>query len=91
VYHLFVVRTTERERVMRALDAEGIATGIHYPYPLHLSKPYEHLGYRAGDFPAAERAAQETLSLPMFPSLTIEQQERVAAALEVLSSASAAR
>ena len=59
----------------------GIGTGIHYPVPLHLAKPYEGLGFRPGDFPAAEQAAAHVLSLPMFPGLLPEQQQRVAAAV----------
>src|SRR5206468_6676860 len=65
VYHLYVVRVGERERVQQELAAAGVGTGIHYPVPLHLSKAYEGLFLRAGDFPVAERAAAEILSLPM--------------------------
>jgi dTDP-4-amino-4,6-dideoxygalactose transaminase len=79
VYHLYVVRVAERERVQQELAAAGIGTGIHYPIPLHVTKPYETLGFQPGDFPAAERAAAQILSLPMFPELTVEQQRRVAA------------
>jgi len=78
VYHLYVVRVADRDRVQRELAAVGIGTGIHYPTPLHLLKAYEHLGFQRGDFPVAEHAAAEILSLPMFPELTAEQQERVA-------------
>ena len=74
VYHLYVVRTTDREGLMRHLAKAGIGTGIHYPVPLHLQKAYEGLGYRAGDFPVAERTAPEIVSLPMFPQLTSDQQ-----------------
>jgi len=77
VYHLYVVRVTERERLQKDLAAAGIGTGIHYPIPLHLSKAYEALGFRPGDFPVAEQAASEVLSLPLFPELSPEQQERV--------------
>jgi dTDP-4-amino-4,6-dideoxygalactose transaminase len=77
VYHLFVVRVPEREGLMKQLAEAGIGTGIHYPIPLHLQKAYASFGYRAGDFPVAEAAALEILSLPMFPQLTGEQQERV--------------
>src|SRR5438093_12190367 len=66
VYHLYVVRVAERERLQKDLSAAGIATGIHYPIPLHLSKAYESLGFRRGDFPVAEQAASEVLSLPTF-------------------------
>jgi dTDP-4-amino-4,6-dideoxygalactose transaminase len=77
VYHLYVVRAEDRERLQTDLAAAGIGTGIHYPIPLHLVKAYEALGFRSGDFPAAERAASQVLSLPMFPGLSLEQQERV--------------
>src|SRR5437867_6591612 len=79
VYHLYVVRAAERERLRKDLAAAGIGTGIHYPIPLHLSKAYEALGFRPGDFPVAEQAASEVLSLPLFPQLELHQQRRVAA------------
>jgi dTDP-4-amino-4,6-dideoxygalactose transaminase len=63
--------------LIRHLAAAGIGTGIHYPIPLHLQKAYESLGYQAGDFPIAEELASAIISLPMFPNLTVEQQERV--------------
>lgn len=78
VFHLYVVRVGDRETLQRELNAAGIATGIHYPIPLHLLPPYRALGYRQGDFPIAERAAEEVLSLPMFPGLTPDNQRRVA-------------
>ena len=81
VHHLYAVHVPNRDRVQDALTAAGIGTGIHYPIPLHRARPYETLGYRSGDFPVAEQTAAETLSLPMFPGLCIEQQWRVAAAL----------
>ena len=77
VYHLYVVRVAERDRLQAELGAAGIGTGIHYPGPLHLTKPYAGLGFRPGDFPVAEQAAAQVLSLPMFPELTGEQQRRV--------------
>ena len=77
VYHLYVVRIAEREPIQKALAAAGIATGVHYPIPIHLAKAYETLGFSPGDFPVAEHAASQVLSLPMFPSLSPGQQERV--------------
>src|SRR5262245_8091046 len=77
VYHLYVVRVAERDRVQRDLAAAGIGTGIHYPVPLHRVPPYAALGLRAGDFPVAEKLATEVLSLPMFPGLSLAQQGRV--------------
>jgi len=76
-YHLYVVRSQDRDGLMRHLGESGIGTGIHYPMPLHLQKAYAWLGYGVGDFPVAEQAAREIVSLPMYPQLTAEQQERV--------------
>jgi dTDP-4-amino-4,6-dideoxygalactose transaminase len=78
VYHLYVIRTDDREEMMNHLKRAGIGTGIHYPIPLHLQKAYASLNYSLGDFPAAERAAAEIISLPMFPQLTARQQALVA-------------
>jgi dTDP-4-amino-4,6-dideoxygalactose transaminase len=77
VYHLYVVRTSDREGLMKRLADAGIGTGIHYPIPLHLQNAYKWLNYRAGEFPVAESAAVEILSLPMFPQLTTDQLARV--------------
>ena len=77
VYHLYVVRTDDREGLMAHLKNGEIGTGIHYPIPLHLQKAYLSLNYSHGDFPNTERAAAEIVSLPMFPSLTAKQQTRV--------------
>ncbi len=87
VYHLFVIRVDNREKCIRELRSAGIGTGIHYPIPLHLQKAYSNLGYRKGDFPVAERAADDVLSLPMFPDLTREQQDFVASNITSLISA----
>ena len=78
VFHLYVVRTKDREGMMDFLKNEGIATGIHYPIPLHMQKAYDNLSYAPGDFPVSERVAAEIVSLPMFPQLTTEQQAKVA-------------
>jgi dTDP-4-amino-4,6-dideoxygalactose transaminase len=78
VYHLYVIRIDDREGLMRHLGRAGIGSGIHYPVPLHLQKAYAPLKYCLGDFPAAERASVEILSLPMFPHITAPQQARVA-------------
>lgn len=78
VYHLYVVRVAERQALQAHLAAAGVGTGIHYPIPLHLQKAYQQLGYKAGDFPVAERVASEILSLPMFPHLSHGQQDAVA-------------
>jgi dTDP-4-amino-4,6-dideoxygalactose transaminase len=81
IYHLFVVRVPDRAETMNLLSQAGVGTGIHYPIPLHLQNAYHHLGYVAGDFPVAEKIASEIISLPMFPGLTGDQQEVVAAQL----------
>jgi dTDP-4-amino-4,6-dideoxygalactose transaminase len=78
VYHLYVVRTSDRAGLMNHLKEAGIGTGIHYPIPLHLQKAYASLQYSLGDFPVAEKAAAEIVSLPMFPQLTEQQQAMVA-------------
>ena len=81
VYHLYVIRVEDREGVMAHLKDAGIATGIHYPIPLHLQKAYTSLGYKQGDFPVCEKVALQIVSLPMFPQLTVEQRARVATQL----------
>ena len=78
VYHLYVVRTADRDGLMNHLKERGIGTGIHYPVPLHQQKAYTCLNYKAEDFPVASRVSAEIVSLPMFPQLTAEQQARVA-------------
>ncbi len=85
VYHVYAVRTTQRSAWQEALQAQGIQTGIHYPFPVHLLPAYSNLGYKAGDFPHSERAANEVLSLPMFAELTAEQCERVGHAVRELA------
>ena len=81
VYHLYVVCAQDRDGLMASLKQEGIGTGIHYPIPLHLQKAYFGRGYKQGEFPITERAAREIVSLPMFPHLVEEQQQRVVAAV----------
>ncbi len=78
VYHLYVVRVQNREKLQAELAAGGVNTAIHYPIPLHLQKAYAGLGYKAGDFPVTERVAPEIVSLPMFPQLTSQQAHQVA-------------
>jgi dTDP-4-amino-4,6-dideoxygalactose transaminase len=77
IYHLYVVQVENREAVQAALAKENIGTGIHYPIPLHLQKAYANQGYRTGDFPVTEKAAERILSLPMFPTLSEADQVRV--------------
>lgn len=82
-YHLFVVRLTERDRdlIARQLAEAGVQTVVHYPVPIHRQKAYTDLGYSAGTFPAAETAARQILSLPMFPEITRDHVEHVAGTL----------
>jgi dTDP-4-amino-4,6-dideoxygalactose transaminase len=77
VWHLYVVRVAERDRIVAELVEAGVGAGIHYPTPVHLTGAYRHLGLGPGSFPASERAADEILSLPMYPHLTMDQQEFV--------------
>ena len=87
VYHVYAVRTRDRERHQRLLQEQGIQTGIHYPIPVHLQPAHADLGHQAGDFPHAEAAAREVLSLPMFPELTTEQVAAVASAVREVARA----
>ena len=82
VYHLYVVRVSDREALQARLAEAGIGTGIHYPIPLHQQKAYQHLGFKTGDFPVTERVAREIVSLPMFPQLTHSQQDEVVSAVK---------
>ena len=91
VYHVYAIEVAERDRIRNGLNAAGVATGIHYPTPVHLQPAYAGLGYAAGDFPVAERFAQATLSLPMYPELTAAQVERIAGALRELTVPAMAR
>jgi len=85
VYHLYVIRTTNREELMDHLESAGIGTGLHYPVPLHLQKAYASMNYSRGDFPIAEGVSEEIISLPMFPQLTARQQARVAKEIRTFS------
>ena len=78
VYHQYVVRVPERDAWRAALTEAGVQTGVHYPIPVHLQPAYADLGYSSGDFPIAEQAAAEVLSLPMFPEMTDQQIESIA-------------
>jgi dTDP-4-amino-4,6-dideoxygalactose transaminase len=77
VYHLYVIRTSDREGMMDHLKKAGIGTGIHYPIPLHRQRAYGALGYKAGDFSICEKIVAEIVSLPIYPQLAAEQQVRV--------------
>jgi len=86
VWHLYVIRVVgadseRRDAVVSRLQAGGVGAGIHYPTPVHRTEAFAHLGYRVGAFPVAERLADEVLSLPLHPAITVEQQQRVAEVL----------
>ena len=81
VYHQYTIRCERREALQQHLAARKIGSTVYYPYPLHVQPLYAHLGHKAGDFPHAERAAQEVLSLPMYPELRRDQIARVVEAV----------
>lgn len=81
VYHIYAVRTTDRDALQQHLTEQKIATGLHYPIPVHLQEAHKDLGYQKGDFPQSEAAAHEVLSLPMSPELTTAQVEQVVSAV----------
>jgi dTDP-3-amino-3,4,6-trideoxy-alpha-D-glucose transaminase len=82
VYHLFVVRSAERDALRDHLDARGVASAVHYPTPIHLQPAYADCGLRPGDLPVAERLAGENCSLPIFPAITDEQIAEIVAAVQ---------
>ena len=83
VYHLYVVRTANRDGMIDFLKSKGIGTGIHYPIPLHLQKAYTFMNYNRDDLPVASHVAGEIVSLPMFPQLKVDQQARVAREIQI--------
>lgn len=92
VYHLYVILLENRDDAAQYLNDRGIGTGLHYPVPLHLQKAYSIHGYKEGSFPVSEKLSRNLLSLPMFPSLSAQQQEYVSMVLgEYLSSAGGAK
>ena len=87
VYHVYTLRTDDRDALHAALQKEGIQTGIHYPVPVHLQPAYSDLGYPRHAFPQSEKAADQVLSLPLYPEMTDDQIERVSEALTGLAAA----
>jgi dTDP-4-amino-4,6-dideoxygalactose transaminase len=81
VYHLYAVHTGRRDELAAFLKDRGIASGLHYPYPLHLQKAYSYLGHSAGEFPVSEYNSSHNITLPMFPEITPAQQAEVASAV----------
>ena len=90
VYHMYVVRSPERDRIADALRAEGIGCATYYTIPLHLQPVFAHLGYEPGSLPESERAGRETIALPLWAGITAEQQERVVATIRAAMPAKAA-
>lgn len=82
VYHVYAIRSRDRDQLQRVLSEEGIQSGLHYPIPVHLQKAHADLGYKAGDLPISEAAAREVLSLPIYPEMPAWHVDQVAAALE---------
>jgi dTDP-4-amino-4,6-dideoxygalactose transaminase len=82
VYHLYVVQSNDRDGLRQQLADAGVESGLHYPIPLHLQQAYLHLGYKHGDFPVTEQIKSHILSLPMYPGMTAEAVEYVAAGVQ---------
>jgi dTDP-4-amino-4,6-dideoxygalactose transaminase len=86
VYHLYIIRSDRRAELQAFLKQKGIASEVYYPLPPHLSIPCRLFGYKEGDYPHAERASQETLALPLYPELTVQQQDAVVQAVAEFAS-----
>jgi dTDP-4-amino-4,6-dideoxygalactose transaminase len=91
VYHMYVVRSPERDRIAAALEAAAIGHAAYYAPPLHLQPAFRLLGYREGSLPVTERAARENLALPFWPGMSVEQQEQVVECVRAAVSVGAAR
>jgi dTDP-4-amino-4,6-dideoxygalactose transaminase len=81
VWHLMVFETSLRNELASFLREQGIATGIHYPIPIHRQRVFKNLGYKIGDFPVTERLAEQIISMPMYPELSVSQRDRVVEAV----------
>src|SRR5205823_6484106 len=82
VRHVYAIRVQNRDALATFLKENGVATGVHYPIPLHLQKAFDYLGYKRGDFPIAEKISEEILSLPMFPELTSAEIKKIAGLIQ---------
>jgi len=87
VYHVYTLRTVDRDALQAALQAEGIQTAIHYAIPAHLQPAYADLGYSEGSLPQSERASREVLSLPIYPEMPNDHVQKVSQALASLATA----
>jgi dTDP-4-amino-4,6-dideoxygalactose transaminase len=87
VFHVYAIRSSMRERIQLALQAQHIQTGVHYPTPIHLLEAWTGLGYKRGDFPVSEEVASEVLSLPMYPELSSEEIRLIASIVRENASA----
>jgi dTDP-3-amino-3,4,6-trideoxy-alpha-D-glucose transaminase len=86
VYHLFIVRTAERDALRAHLDAHGVSTAVHYPFPIHRTEAYAELGMSDGSLPVAERLAEEILTLPLFPTMSDQDVSRIVDAVRAFAS-----
>ena len=82
IYHVYAVRVSQRDTVLKQLGERGIGAGIHYPVPMHLQNAYANIGYKRGDFPVSEACGDSFLSLPMYPELTDAQIDTVVTELK---------
>ncbi|MBW8857775.1 MAG: DegT/DnrJ/EryC1/StrS family aminotransferase, partial [Bradyrhizobium sp.] len=88
-WHLYTVRTPERDRLQEALKSQGISTAVHYPRPIHLQPAMASAGGRAGDLPVSEQLSREVLCLPLYPEMPLAAIERVAAGIRAVCGAAA--
>ncbi len=86
VRHVYAIRVPNRDALSAYLKEKGVATGVHYPIPLHMQQAFQYLGYKKGDFPVAEKMAQEILSLPLYPELTAAEIKKVAGHIKAFKS-----
>jgi len=90
IYHLYSIRSSQRDALRDYLETQGISTGLHYPAPLHLQNAMNHLGYKRGDFPVSEQLAQQVLSLPLYAQLAENQVHDITKAIHAFEKRGAA-